>query len=719
MRTVIRGEGLEPSMIVGAVAGDTSVDPDSLGNIDVRNGRAYVEAENPERLVEELENVEIGDEVVEASTVSESDVDFLDERREMVELEREEEMRQHEEEIRNLSGKEREEKGRAILHLRARDEGEGLEGFKVKFLRNIRDERLPENEISVGDLVMISKDDPLRDDNPTGTVIETTNYSITVAFSDRPGGWVYNSKGLRMDLYVNDITFQRMLDALDRLEVSNSDLQNSLLDENFSSPERVDFNAENEYLNGSQVEAVEKALGSELFLIHGPPGTGKTTTLIEYIIQEVERGNSVLATADSNTAVDNMVERLEKKDVDVVRAGHPARTSESLREKTLDAKVKKNEKYQRAEQKREEAFELKDELDDLQAPSGRYRRGMSDEKILELAEEGRGSRGVSPDKIQGMADWIEKKKEVDEKFEEADRLKEEAVNEIIEESEVVLSTNSTAGSDLLSGREFDALAVDEATQSTEPSTLIPINLASERIVMAGDHKQLPPTVKSQEAKQKGLEKSLFERIYSEEISSTLKVQYRMNKEIMKFPNQKFYGGKLEADESVRNHTLEGLGFESEDPLLDPEKPVTFLNCSEGEERTPKDSPSKENRYEASKVVEIAKRFSEEIEEFEIGVITPYEAHADLIKSKIDGDIEVSTVDGFQGREKELIIISFVRSNDSDNIGFLKDLRRLNVSLTRARRKLVMLGDPETLETNEAYRELLDACKTVEESETDI
>lgn len=413
----------------------------------------------------------------------------------LVELEREEEMARHEREIRRLSGRERERRGRALLRMRGRDRGEGLGGQMVKFLKEERGRPLPETELAVGDLVMVSKQDPLRDDNPTGTVARHTNYSVTVVFDGRPPGFLFGD-GLRLDLYVNDITFQRMKEAVSTLASADGrrgeirDLVTGAAEpEPAAAAEIAAWH--NEELDESQRRAVRRAVGAErVHLIHGPPGTGKTTTAVEVIRQHVDRGDAVLATAASNVAVDNMLEFLAREGVPCVRVGHPARVTPLLRGLTLDRVVEDHPDFQRYEELREQAFELKDRQDDLTHPSGRHRRGMSDDRIRSLAEEGRGARGVSPERIREMARWLTLRERMDELFEEAERHRERAVDEVLDAADVVLTTNSTAGSEVLGDARFDVLVLDEATQATEPSCLIPM-VRADKVVMAGDHRQLP------------------------------------------------------------------------------------------------------------------------------------------------------------------------------------------------------------------------------------
>ncbi len=630
----------------------------------------------------------------------------------LVELEREEEMRAHENEIRNMSPGERESKGRALLGLRGRDQGTGLGGSHI--VKYVRGGALPETEISVGDLVLISRGNPLLKENPTGTVYGKTGYSVTVAFDRKPPRLAYG-RGLRMDLYVNDITFQRMKDALGRMEKAKgrkAGIRDILLGKRkpgFSKPPEIGM--EDDTLDPSQRRAVSMSVGAEdMFLVHGPPGTGKTTTLIEIILQHVKTGKKVLATAASNVAVDNMVDFITRRGRKAVRVGHPARITRSLVHHSLDFLVQDAEKYREAGKLREEADRISEKRDEHEYPSQRWRRGLSNEEIMELANNGKGSRGVPPERIRKMAEWAGLQKRMGELIEKAKKLEDEAVNEIIDKAEVICTTNSTAGSELLEGRDFDVIVIDEATQATEPSCLIPMNHGS-KVIMAGDHKQLPPTIMNQEAKRGGLEETLFERmieVHGEEIKIMLETQYRMNGVIMDFPGRHFYGGGLLAADSVRDHTLDIKG---KGPL-DPDKPVVFLDTKGScPERRRTGSKSRENPGESDIVRKLVRQLLElGVKPGDIGVISPYDDQIDLMKRGLPEDVETKTVDGFQGREKEVILVSFVRSNKKGSIGFLEDLRRLNVSITRARKKLIMVGDSRTLNHHRTYRELISYSK---------
>ena len=722
--------GIKAGDVVGALTNQTDLSPDALGNIEFDDTFAEIEIFRDTNSYDP-ENIDsIGSSEVEVARWKEDSWEtlssYVSKYRELVQIEREEEMERHEREIRTTSGHEREKMGRALLHMRGKDAGEDLGGKKmVKFSRNRKGEELPETEITVGDLVTLSKNDPTRDDNPTGTVAEKTNYSITVAFEPPTDGFIFQ-KGLRADLYVNDITYQRTLEALEKLPFHRDKSQAKKLigllpvDE----VEPGDFDPADDKLDSSQSRAVRRAVNADsFFCIHGPPGTGKTTTLSSVIEELVSRDVSVLATAASNTAVDNMVEFLAEKDLEVVRVGHPARITPFLREVSLDYRVQKNPKYKKSRDLREEAQELQDEQDSYQFPSGRYRRGMSATQIHQLAEKGSGSRGVSRDKIQEMSTWLKLQEEIDRLYERSKELEDEAIDEVIASSDVVCTTNSTSGSELMENRSFDVTVIDEATQATEPSCLIPIN-KSERAIFAGDHKQLPPTILAEEAK-KELQVTAFEKLVSREgdkLREMLLTQFRMHRKIMHFSNERFYEGKLKANSSVANHSLADLGLDSgkledsKEPIaqaLVPDPPVVFLDTADldGGERQRPGSTSRENRTESEIVAKVASPLLDSLEPREIGVISPYDDQVDLLRSRLgEEELEVKTVDGFQGREKEVIIISFVRSNPENQLGFLTDERRLNVSLTRARRKLIMVGDSGTLSSHGTYESLLDLVR---------
>ena len=646
--------------------------------------------------------------------------------RSLVQKEREEEMRWHEEEIRKLSGRQREERGRAILNLRGRNQGTGLGGrYIVKFMRQRQGEMLPRHEINTGDLVMLSRGRPLEPGTPSGTVIEMSKFSITAVFDREPPRYIYK-KNLRMDLYVNDITFQRMLEALNTLASGRgrlAEIRDKLLgNKKITVPQTEKLELFNRDLNDVQVRAVEKAAASDdFFLIHGPAGTGKTMTCIEVIRQAVRKGLSVLSAAGSNVAVDNIVERLVERGVNAVRVGHPARVNPVLREHTLDYMLEDQPDFQKSIRLREKVSEIKDRQEKHTHPGPRWRRGMSNGRIMKLAGQGRGNRGVPASRIRDMAEWLKLQEVVNGIFSEIDRLEDSAVNKILNDAEVVCATNSTAGSEIMNGRNYELLVLDEATQSTEPEALIPL-VKADRAVLAGDHRQLPPTILNKKAGEEGLAVSLFERlleVHGNKIKEMLKVQYRMNSVIMNFPSREFYSGELIAHSSVREWDISDLGLNLPQQglmkdVFDPARPVVFLDTRESgsEEERIRDSKSFYNRVEAELSVEILEAaLKAGMNPEDIALISPYKDQTEWIRGRMDNErVEIDTVDGFQGREKEMIVLSLVRTNDSGNIGFLRDLRRLNVSLTRAKKKLVVIGHSPTIGSDPCYGRLIDYVK---------
>ncbi|MFW6269447.1 MAG: IGHMBP2 family helicase [Bacillota bacterium] len=730
--TDIDGE-IGPGDIVGAFINEGGVKSDDIGNIEIQKSKAEVEIEDEVayKVIDRMDNNMVGGVKVRVYPKNKEEyrdnevLAYINKYEKLVELERIEEMERHEIEIKRLSPEEREEKGRAILHLKGRDEGTAF-GNKpiVKFIRQRPGEELPETEISVGDLVMLSKRRPLEEDNPTGTVAEKTRYSISVVFDNNPPGFVYD-KNLRMDLYVNDITFQRMLEALEKVKDRNK-LQKKLLGKEnleWSQKELPEIEWINQKLNSSQKNAVKNALkAKDFYLIQGPPGTGKTMTAIEIINQAVKQKIDILATADSNIAVDNLVERLAKSGAEVLRVGHPLRVTPLLRQHTLDYKVLEHPDYKEAQKLRNEVKELLDKQEELTHPSGRWRRGMSDELIRKKARSSSSYRGVPPQKLKEMAEWLDIQQQVDEYFTRIDKLEENAAEELIQNADVVCSTNSTSGSEIMAQHNFDLIVIDEATQATEPGALISVT-KGKKAVLIGDHKQLPPTVLNQEAAEKGLSESLFERMYrthGKEFWSLLQIQYRMHNKIMNFSNEKFYRGELKSAPEVRDHTLADLNVFPDncecftDKALDPQEPIVFIDTSnmEAKERSLAGSNSYDNPVEAEIVLDIVdEALRLNLDPTQIAVITPYKDQVDLLNNLNNlENLEINTVDGFQGREKEVVINSFVRSNPSQNIGFLRDLRRLNVTLTRAKRKLIIVGDAETIRNHQLYNDLLKYVK---------
>ena len=607
-------------------------------------------------------------------------------------------------EISTMSGQKREELGRAINKVKGKSLGKELGMQIVQFGRS----EVIETEISVGDMVLVSTDNPLRSDL-TGTVTEKGARFIKVAFDKRVPKWAIKKK-VRLDLYANDITFRRMEDNLNHLSLKGKNALEYILNERNPKKNRdvpyISYIDEN--LNGSQKEAIENALSCEnFFLIHGPFGTGKTRTLVELISQETRQGHKVLATAESNAAVDNILERLmDNKKLTLTRLGHPQRVSKHNITQTLAYKAenhKLNRKIKKAHKKIDNLIEKRKVHT---KPTPQYRRGYGDYDILHMASKGKGGRGISSEKMKSMAKWIEINQEIDEAHDEIKRIENRIIKDIVDSSDVILATNSSSALEAIARVKFDVAIIDEASQATIPSVLIPIAKAH-RFILAGDHKQLPPTIISDRAGE--LSKTLFEeliRMYPFK-SQLLNIQYRMNSLLMKFPNEEFYNNGLKSDSSVDDINIKDILDSGND-----EEALLFVDTSSingNKEKHLKDSKSIVNEIEAEIAIGIAQDYlNDGVSEDAIGIISPYADQVKMIQDMTP--VEVKTVDGFQGREKEIIIISTVRSNDNGNIGFLSDLRRLNVAITRAKRKLIIIGNKDTLKANPTYERLINFCE---------
>ena len=607
-------------------------------------------------------------------------------------------------EISTMSGQKREELGRAINKVKGKSLGKELGMQIVQFGRS----EVIDTEISVGDMVLVSTDNPLRSDL-TGTVTEKGARFIKVAFDKRVPKWAIKKK-VRLDLYANDITFRRMEDNLNHLSLKGKNALEYILNERNPKKNRdvpyISYIDEN--LNDSQKKAIENALSCEnFFLIHGPFGTGKTRTLVELISQETRQGNKVLATAESNAAVDNILERLmDNKKLNLTRLGHPQRVSKHNITQTLAYKAENHKLNTKIKKIHKKIGNMIEKRKVHTKPTPQYRRGYGDYDILHMASKGKGGRGISSDKMKSMAKWIEINQEIDEAHDEIKRIENRMINDIIDSSDVILATNSSSALEAIARVKFDVAVIDEASQATIPSVLIPIAKAH-RFILAGDHKQLPPTIISDRAG--ALSKTLFEeliRMYPFK-SQLLDIQYRMNSLLMKFPNKEFYNNSLKSDSSVDDINIRDIldSHQDEEALLF----VDTSNILDNRERHLKDSKSIVNEIEAEIAIKIADDYlNDGVDEEDIGIISPYADQVKIIQENTP--IEVKTVDGFQGREKEIIIISTVRSNNNGNIGFLSDLRRLNVAITRAKRKLIIIGNIDTLITNPTYERLIKFCE---------
>jgi ATP-dependent RNA/DNA helicase IGHMBP2 len=602
----------------------------------------------------------------------------------LLEAERDEERARLVESRGRMGVAEREARGLALADVEALEEG-ALAGRSLVFYGRADGRPLGSDRIGVGSPVTVTLRREARTDAPAGVVARRTRARIGVAFDEPPPDWATEGRVL-LELEPSPVTWERLGSGLHRLKEEKAGKRwHPVLageaprfrgeergnDHGVASPGVDPGTPEGAPLNSEQAAALELAdHAQDLALVHGPPGTGKTTVLVEVIRRAAARGEPVLATAPSNLAVDNLVERLAQAGIDPVRVGHPARVLPSLLAHTLEERVADHEAARIARQLVEEAVSLRRD-----ARKRKQRRGPG--RFSEARDAERRARQL---------------------LAEARALEDRAEAEVLSRAPVVLATLTSLDGPALAGRRFGLAVVDEATQAVEPAAYLAL-LRADRAVLAGDHLQLPPTVLSAAAQAGGLGISLFERLvalHGESARVALAEQYRMNRRIMRYPSEALYGGTLRAHPSVAEHALDGAPLE----LVD--------TAGRGfEEETPQSSDSKQNPGEADlAAAEVERLLSLGVAPAEVAVIAPYDAQVQrlrqLLGPRMEQGLEVDTVDGFQGREKEAVVVSLTRSNDRGEVGFLADVRRMNVAITRARKKLVVIGDGATVSRHPFY-----------------
>ena len=528
--------------------------------------------------------------------------------------------------------------------------------------------------------------------NFTGTVSYVDGDRMVVAVPDN--GQLIDVQGAEnvgIQLFFDETSYKMMFEALDRVMRAKGRL-GYLRDLFYSHQPAETFSfapMHFTYLNRTQEDAVNKVLqAKDVAIVHGPPGTGKTTTLVEAIYETLRRENQVLVCAQSNMAVDWISEKLVDRGINVLRIGNPTRVNDKMLSFTYERRFEAHPDY-------ELLWAIRKAIRDLRA-----HRKRGDDKYHQKLE----------------------------------RLKERAIEleirinaQLFGEARVIASTLVGSANRLLEGQKFGTLFIDEAAQALEAACWIPIRRVS-RVIFAGDHCQLPPTVKSFAAMKAGLGKTLMERIVDNhpETVTLLKMQYRMNEEIMRFSSDWFYGNQVESAPEVKYRSI-----------LDLDIPMSWIDTSEFSENSgfsdyPDISFKEEfvgesfgriNKAEAELTLLVLEQYFQKIgkqrildERLDVGVISPYRAQVQYLRRLLKKKeffkpyrslISVNTVDGFQGQERDIILISLVRANDEGQIGFLRDLRRMNVAITRARMKLIILGDASTMTRHPFYKRLYD------------
>ena len=516
-------------------------------------------------------------------------------------------------------------------------------------------------------------------------------FSATVSFVDGdrmvltlPDGTstidLQNAEALGVQLSFDETSYRLMMEALDRA-IRGKGRLGYLRDLFYShqKPETFVFPPMHfPYLNKTQEEAVNLVLrAKDVAIVHGPPGTGKTTTLVEAIRETLMRESQVLVCAQSNMAVDWISEKLVDRGINVLRLGNPTRVDDKMLSFTYERRFEAHPDYPHL-------WAIRKAIRDLRSHRARHAGDAYHQKLESLKSR-------------------------------ATELEIRINSELFAEARVIASTLVGAANRLLDGQKFGTLFIDEAAQALEAACWIPMRRVS-RVVLAGDHCQLPPTVKSIAALKAGLGVTLMERIVQQhpEAVTLLRLQYRMNDDIMRFSSNYFYGGQLESAPEVKYRSI-----------LDLDTPMVWIDTSAFDisvhEEFVGESFGRINKAEAELTLLALQHYFEKIgkqrlldERIDVGIISPYRAQVQLLRRLLlkreyfkpfRRAISVNTVDGFQGQERDVIVISLVRSNDEGQIGFLRDLRRMNVAITRARMKLIILGDRPTLTRHPFYRQL--------------
>ena len=533
-------------------------------------------------------------------------------------------------------------------------------------------------------------DSPIKYFNFTATVSYVDGDRMVVIVPDNNRLLeLQNAEGLGVQLFFDETSYRLMFEGLDRVIKARGNRLAELRDLFYSHRPFGHYTFAPmafPYLNKTQEEAVNEVLrAKDVAIVHGPPGTGKTTTLVEAINETLMRESQVLVCAQSNMAVDWISEKLVDRGIPVLRIGNPTRVNDKMLSFTYERRFEAHPDYP-------QLWSIRKALREL-----RQHRKRGDSSYHQKTE-----------RLKSRATELEVR----------------INSELFGEARVIACTLTGSAHRLLQGQRYNTLFIDEAAQALEAACWIPMRKVS-RVVLAGDHCQLPPTVKSIAALKAGLGKTLMERIvenHSDEVS-LLKIQYRMNEQIMRFSSDWFYHGQVESAPSVKYRGI-----------LDYDIPIEWRQASIDDEGTPPaeefvgESFGRINKTEAQLTLDTLQRYFEKIgkqrvldERIDVGVISPYRAQVQYLRQQLRKReffkpfrhlISVNTVDGFQGQERDIIVISLVRSNDEGQIGFLRDLRRMNVAITRARMKLIIMGNASTMTRHPFYRKLYEYVQSL-------
>ncbi len=535
-------------------------------------------------------------------------------------------------------------------------------------------------------VVLFSNHDP-KVDKIEGVVTHQGGNRLKLNLrTDELPEWSRDGK-LGLEVLFDNTSYEEMFSALKKAEnAENKDVIKGIKSPTFNQTEI--YTAEQK-LNESQNRAIAKILNAnELAVVHGPPGTGKTTTLVAAITKLArEKNEKILVVAPSNAAVDLLSEKLSEAGLNVMRVGNPVRVSESLSALTLDGKMKEHPAYK-------DIKKLKIQANEYKNMAHKYKRNF------------------------GKAERDQRKALFDEAhkiMKEVDKTEQYILDDLSTKTQVVTATLVGSNHYSVNKYEYDTVVIDEAGQALEPACWIPI-LKAKKVILAGDHCQLPPTIKSQEAAKKGLEKTLLEKLVEKhpEAVVLLDTQYRMNEQIMAHSSKTFYGNSLKAHNSVALHRIL--------PDLTPLQFIDTAGCGFDEKL---EGTSSTNPEEAAFLV---KRVEDLMENWQnnpspsIAIISPYKQQIQILNEYVKAssilkpyltNISVNTIDSFQGQERDAVFISMTRSNTDGEIGFVADTRRMNVAMTRARKLLVVVGDSATIGNFNYYSDFIQYAESID------
>jgi len=618
--------------------------------------------------------------------MSETVINQLKNLSELLQIEKKEDFTQYKAKIQALSLDEKKNKGYCWYPVQV-DKSGYTYGNRAFLIVHFQKYRHYKNQFRSGKIVnLFSNDANVQHKDQRGVIHYVDKHKMKIILNSTDLPMFINSGLIGVELLFDESSYREMENAIELVTFAKTDrlaeLREIILGKQEPSFAQEKAYYYNEYLNTSQNEAVNAILDSyDLTVVHGPPGTGKTTTLVAAIKALSKKEKPILVCAPSNAAVDLLTEKIAETGLDVLRVGNISRIDENIIQHTIEAKIAENPESARIKKVRIEAA-------DYRKRAGKFKRSFG---ITE-----RNERKLLRQQSKELSQW-------------ANQLEERLTEQIILSADVVTATLVGSNNKMLKDFRFETVIIDEATQALEPANWIPI-IKCKKVVLAGDPFQLSPTVKSFAAKKGGLGTTLIEKcILNGKNVHLLDVQYRMNHKIMEFSNQYFYDGNLTAHNSIIDHKLyeidnvieyidtAGTGFEE---TVDPETYSRF------------------NKGEVDIFLEHIYQLIDKVPDFDthsIGIVSPYKEQTRLIKKTIEGDnilvefnnIDVDTIDSFQGQERDIIYIILVRSNAKGEIGFLSDYRRMNVAMTRARKKLIVIGDSATIGNDDFYQKFID------------